>query len=142
MGSALWWLSCLSGSLSLLQRDDLTPMDECVSAPIIGVVFLLDKILDKKFDTLLLNWSISFSLYPECGKYRVVRHRLWEAFGDSSVGLNLKLILRNLVVFPVDNPPIINFFALPLFFHVVANSGESIIATPPLAPFVGCVLGP
>ncbi len=69
----------------------------------------------------------------------VVRHRLRKVFCflfelESS---NLNFMLRNLVVFPTEVPPLIIFFAFPLILHVSASSGDRIIATPPLAQFVG-----
>ncbi len=41
--------------ISLLQRDGLTPIDALPSASIICVVFLVAKILDRKFDTSSLK---------------------------------------------------------------------------------------
>jgi hypothetical protein len=59
LGSMSCWLSCLSGIESLLWADVYMPTEELVSAPIICVVSFLDRILDKKSDTSLLNFLMS-----------------------------------------------------------------------------------
>ena len=51
-------------------------------------------------------------------------------------------ILRILVVSPADIPPVVIFLAFPLDFHCVANSGNRMMAMPPLAPPAGWMSGP
>ncbi len=51
-------------------------------------------------------------------------------------------MLKNLVVSPIDGPPLMIFLADPLDFHWAASSGNKIMATPSLAPFCGWVVGP
>ena len=57
-------------------REVFVPMDEFVSAPMICVVFLCERMLDRKVDSSSVKASSSFSLYPEWGKYTVVKQRL------------------------------------------------------------------